>query len=70
MPAERPVRPALAGAASVWLRNATVWQATWKTSLVGAIGEPLFYLLGLGYGLGTIIPAVADRPTCTSSRPA
>jgi lipooligosaccharide transport system permease protein len=52
----------LAGAASVWLRNATVWRATWKTSLVGAIGEPLFYLLGLGYGLGTIVPAVAERP--------
>ena len=52
----------LAGAASVWLRNATVWRATWKTSLVGAVGEPLFYLLGLGYGLGTIIPAVAERP--------
>jgi lipooligosaccharide transport system permease protein len=52
----------LAGAGSVWLRNATVWRATWKTSLVGAVGEPLFYLLGLGYGLGTIIPAVADRP--------
>ena len=52
----------LAGAASVWLRNATVWRATWKTSLVGAVGEPLFYLLGLGYGLGTVIPAVAGRP--------
>ena len=52
----------LTGEGSVWLRNATVWRATWKTSLVGAIGEPLFYLLGLGYGLGTIIPAVADRP--------
>jgi lipooligosaccharide transport system permease protein len=52
----------LAGAGSVWLRNATVWRGTWKTSLVGAVGEPLFYLLGLGYGLGTIIPAVADRP--------
>jgi lipooligosaccharide transport system permease protein len=52
----------LAGAGSVWLRNTTVWRATWKTSLVGAVGEPLFYLLGLGYGLGTIIPAVADRP--------
>jgi lipooligosaccharide transport system permease protein len=52
----------LAGAGNVWLRNATVWRATWKTSLVGAVGEPLFYLLGLGYGLGTIVPAVAGRP--------
>jgi lipooligosaccharide transport system permease protein len=52
----------LAGAGCVWLRNATVWRATWKTSLVGAIGEPLFYLLGLGYGLGTVMPAVAGLP--------
>ena len=52
----------LAGAASVWLRNATVWRGTWKTSLVGAVGEPLFYLLGLGYGLGTVMPAIAGRP--------
>jgi lipooligosaccharide transport system permease protein len=52
----------LAGAASVWLRNATVWRATWKTSLVGAVGEPLLYVLGLGYGLGTVMPAIAGRP--------
>ena len=58
----RKVGHHLVGAASVWLRNATVWRATWKTSLVGSIGEPLFYLLGLGYGLGTIIPSVANQP--------
>lgn len=52
----------LAGAANVWLRNATVWRATWKTSLVGAVGEPLFYLLGLGYGLSTVMPAIDGRP--------
>jgi lipooligosaccharide transport system permease protein len=52
----------LAGAACVWLRNATVWRATWKTSLVGSIGEPLLYVLGLGYGLGTVMPAIAGRP--------
>jgi lipooligosaccharide transport system permease protein len=46
----------------VWLRNATVWKKTWKTSLVASIGEPLLYFLGLGIGLGTLIPAVDGRP--------
>ncbi len=50
------------GVASVWLRHAAVWSRTWKTSLVGTIGEPLFYFLGLGYGLGTFIPAVGGVP--------
>ena len=46
----------------VWLRNATVWRKTWKTSLVGSIGEPLLYFIGLGIGLGTLIPSVDGRP--------
>jgi lipooligosaccharide transport system permease protein len=50
------------GAWDVWLRNATVWKKSWKTSLVGSVGEPIFYLLGLGYGLGTLIPEVGARP--------
>jgi lipooligosaccharide transport system permease protein len=44
------------------LRNATVWKKSWKTSLVGSVGEPLFYLLGLGYGLGALMPAMDGRP--------
>ena len=50
------------GAAAVWLRNATVWRAHWKTSLVGSIGEPLLYVLGLGYGLGTVVPDIGGVP--------
>ncbi|MDF1555673.1 MAG: ABC transporter permease [Deferrisomatales bacterium] len=50
------------GAFWVWLRNATVWGRSWKTSLVGTVGEPLFYFLGLGYGLGTLIPEVGGQP--------
>ncbi len=50
------------GAGRVWLRNAAVWRKTWRTSLVGTVGEPLFYLLGLGYGLGTLVPAVHGVP--------
>ncbi|HEY5997973.1 MAG TPA: ABC transporter permease [bacterium] len=52
----------LAGPLLVWTRNATVWLASWRTSLVGSVGEPLFYVLGLGYGLGTIVPDVEGLP--------
>ncbi|MGE4343815.1 MAG: ABC transporter permease [Geoalkalibacter sp.] len=45
----------------VWLRNAHVWRRSWKTSLVGVIGEPLFYFVGLGYGLSTVIPEIEGR---------
>lgn len=51
-----------AGSAAVWLRHATVWSRTWATSLVGTIGEPLFYFLGLGYGLATLVPSVGGVP--------
>lgn len=53
---------ALRGALWVWRRNAAVWGRSWRTSLVGSVGEPLFYFLGLGYGLGTLIPSVAGQP--------
>jgi lipooligosaccharide transport system permease protein len=53
------VRP---GPWDVWLRNATVWRRNWKTSLVGSVGEPLLYFLGLGIGLGTLIPSVGGLP--------
>jgi len=53
--------PARPGALDVWLRNAVVWRRSWKTSLVGSVGEPLFYFFGLGYGLGTLIPSVGGQ---------
>ena len=51
-----------AGIAAVWLRHAAVWSRAWRTSLVGTIGEPLFYFLGLGYGLATLIPEAGGVP--------
>lgn len=50
------------GAFMVWLRNARVWRKSWKTSLVGSIGEPLFYFFGIGFGLGSLIPSVNGGP--------
>ncbi len=40
---------------AVWRRNARVWQKMAKPSLVGNFGEPLLYILALGYGLGGFI---------------
>jgi len=46
-------------AVRVWQRNLTVFRKFSLPSLVGpSIGEPLLYLLGLGFGLGTVVGAV------------
>ncbi len=42
----------------VWQRNARVWLKMWAPSLVGNFGEPLIYLLALGYGLGSFVGQV------------
>lgn len=45
-------------ALAVWRRNALVWRKLMMPSLVGNFGEPLLYLLALGYGLGSFIGQV------------
>ena len=47
---------------AVWLRNVRVWRRYAGPSLLGNFGEPLLYLLGLGYGLGRYIEGMADMP--------
>ena len=42
----------------VWQRNVLTWKRFFKAHLVGALGEPVLYLLGLGYGLGRLVPMV------------
>ena len=46
----------------VWQRNAQVWVKLSGPSLVGNFGEPLLYLLALGYGLGGFIGEVDGLP--------
>ena len=46
----------------VWQRNLKVWRKLAGPSLVGNFGEPLFYLLALGYGLGAFIGEMSDLP--------
>ena len=45
---------------SVWLRNLRVWRKLMLPSLLGNFGEPVLYLLALGYGLGQFVGEVED----------
>ena len=40
----------------IWQRHFLVWQKVAVTSILGHLADPLIYMLGLGYGLGTLIP--------------
>jgi len=46
----------------VWRRNLRVWQKLAVPSLLSHFGEPLLYLLGLGYGLGALVGEVGGLP--------
>ncbi|KPK37457.1 MAG: nodulation protein NodJ [Gammaproteobacteria bacterium SG8_47] len=42
----------------VWWRNFRVWRKLLGAALLGNIGEPLLYLIALGYGLGAFVGQV------------
>ncbi|MBL8393241.1 MAG: ABC transporter permease [Candidatus Accumulibacter sp.] len=42
----------------VWRRNFLVWRKLAIPSILGNLADPLIYMLGLGYGLGRLLPAV------------
>lgn len=46
----------------VWRRNLLVWRKLAVPSLIGNFGEPLLYLLALGYGLGALVGRIGDMP--------
>lgn len=60
--------PALAGGTyrfgflPVWRRNFLVWRKLALPSVLGNLADPLIYLLGLGYGLGAMLPVVDGQP--------
>jgi len=43
---------------AVWKRNARVWRKLAGPALLGNIGEPLLYLVALGFGLGAFVGEV------------
>lgn len=47
---------------SVWWRNAIMYSKTWKLNLLPNFFEPVFYLLGLGLGVGFYVKEVAGIP--------
>ncbi|MCP4583530.1 MAG: ABC transporter permease [candidate division Zixibacteria bacterium] len=46
----------------VLARNYDVFFKTWKTSIIPPFLDPLFYLVGMGYGLGALIVRVQETP--------
>jgi lipooligosaccharide transport system permease protein len=53
--APRELVPSLRHATSIWLRNARVFSKLWKGALLPQFLDPLFYLVALGFGLGTYV---------------
>ncbi|OGA95101.1 MAG: nodulation protein NodJ [Betaproteobacteria bacterium RIFCSPLOWO2_12_FULL_66_14] len=46
----------------VWRRNFLVWQKLAIPSILGNFADPLIYMLGLGYGLGRLLPEIDGMP--------
>jgi lipooligosaccharide transport system permease protein len=46
----------------VWKRNFLVWRKLWLPSILGNLADPMIYMLGLGYGLGALLPEVGGVP--------
>jgi lipooligosaccharide transport system permease protein len=49
-------------AVHVWYRDFKVWTTYYKASLIGNLGEPLLYLLAMGWGLGKMVGTVNGIP--------
>jgi lipooligosaccharide transport system permease protein len=56
------VVPAPRYAARVWRRNARVFAKVWKGALLPNFFDPLFYLVALGFGLGTYLATIEGVP--------
>ena len=52
----------LLGWIPVWQRNFLVWRKLALPSILGNLADPLIYMLGLGYGLGAMLPTIEGQP--------
>ena len=52
------IRPPIFGWLPVWRRNFLVWKKLALPSILGNLADPLIYMLGLGYGLGQMLPNI------------
>ena len=56
-----PMWPSI-GALRVWRRNLESWKPYAVSFFVAALGDPIFYLLGIGYGLGRFVTDIDGVP--------
>ncbi len=49
----------------VWQRNFWVWKKLAIPSILGNLADPMLYMLGLGFGLGSLLPNIAGVPYIT-----
>lgn len=49
----------------IWRRNFLVWRKLAIPSMLGNLADPMFYMLGLGFGLGSLLPEVNGMPYIT-----
>ena len=47
---------------AIWRRNLLVWRKLMLPSIMGNFGEPLLYLLALGYGFGRLVGDIGELP--------
>jgi lipooligosaccharide transport system permease protein len=62
MTALAPYLPSPRVALRVWRRDARVFSKVWKGALLPQFFDPLFYLLAMGFGLGTYLASVNGIP--------
>jgi lipooligosaccharide transport system permease protein len=46
----------------VWRRNLLVWRKLAMPSILGNLADPMIYVFGLGYGLGSMLPQIEGVP--------
>lgn len=46
----------------VWRRNFLVWRKLAIPSILGNLADPMLYMLGFGYGLGSFLPEINGMP--------
>ncbi len=49
----------------VWKRNFLVWRKLAIPSMLANLADPMLYMLGLGFGLGSLLPEVNGTPYIT-----
>lgn len=49
----------------IWRRNFMVWRKMAGSSILGHLADPVIYMLGLGYGLGGMLPEIGGMPYIT-----